>query len=741
VVGAGWLCSLLLLRLFGDRKPALYVVRNAAMLGLAGAAAALAASAITDVHRAPLGQTVAVALCAGAIAYAAAGMSLVAASVAARRAAHFLPAFGSVVKSKLLMVVGNILVGLFVVYFIDLEQPLWLLLLPPGLWLLQQTYIHRLRADDERRTWEAFARATRELNQLDETGVVEKCLAGARALFSPDEVELVVIGLRGVTTRYVADRDGAVVAGHGPATFVDDVLEATRTLSVGKVEVGELRLRFVQPVPLTPRQQAAFSAYGDALAAALHDATTHKELQDVSARSVRESAQDQLTGLPNRAAMLRAGDLELRALDHDAPVAMLLLDIDHFKEVNDTLGHAAGDDLLRMTAARLTELVQPGEMLSRLGGDEFALLLMSLPADVPGPDGERTRPVRHALRRARMLTEKLAVPAEVAGVTLSVEASVGVVVAPAGSADMTELLRRADIAMYQAKRGGASVSWYDSAKDAGSTDRLALLAELREALAATDQLHLLLQPAVDLTTGGPSGVEALIRWRHPRRGLLTPKDFVRAAENSELLGAFTRYVIDRALVIAADWAEQGLDVPIAVNVSPRALLDPQLPTDVADLLRRHQVPAERLVMEITETVVMSELAVIDQVLGALRDQGIQLAVDDFGTGYSSLTFLTRIPVDEVKVDRTFVARMVDSPEAAAIVRTTVDLGKELGLRVVAEGVETAEQRQALTALGCTAAQGFHFFKPVSADKIALVLRTLRAASQAQVIPLRADGAL
>jgi diguanylate cyclase (GGDEF)-like protein len=741
VVTAGVLCSLALLRVFGDRKPLLYVARNAALLGLAAAAAAAVTDALEPVHGAHLDQTVALTLCAGAMAYALIGTVLVAASVAARGAAHFVPAFVSVVKSKLLMVVGNVLVGLVVVYFIDLRQPLWLLLLPPGLWLLQQTYIHRLRADDERRTWQAFANATRELNQLDEAGVVMKCLDGARALFSPDEVELVVFSPDDTRLRYVADRDGNVVREEGPSSRVDDELEARRPLVVGKVPVGELRLRFVQPVPLTVRQQAAFSAFGDALAAALHDAATHRELQDVSARSVRQAAQDALTGLPNRAAMLRLGDTELRALERNTPVALLLLDIDHFKEVNDTLGHAAGDQLLRLAAARLGALARPGELLGRLGGDEFALLITVLPEDVPGPDGVRSPPLRHALRRARALTEHLAIPEEVAGVTLSVEASVGVVVAPAGSADMTELLRRSDIAMYQAKRGGGSVAWYDSAKDAGSTDRLALLAEMREALAATDQLHLVLQPAVDLATGGPSGVEALIRWRHPRRGMLTPVHFVRAVENSELLGPFTRFVLDQALGIASRWPAPDLDVPVSVNMSPRALLDPSLPDDVADLLRRHRMPARRLVLEITETVVMSELKIIDEVLGALREQGVQLAVDDFGTGYSSLTFLTRIPVDEVKVDRTFVARMVDSPEAAAIVRTTVDLGRDLGLRVVAEGVETAAQRTALAELGCTAAQGFHFSAPVGAEKIDRVLQKLHLTAQAQVIPLRADGAL
>jgi diguanylate cyclase len=485
----------------------------------------------------------------------------------------------------------------------------------------------------------------------------------------------------------------------------------------------------------------ALSAFSDALGAALHDAATHRELRIMTARSSYEAVHDPVTNLVNRAAMLSKGESALHKLAHDHPVALVLLDINHFKEVNDTLGHAAGDELLQVTAARLGALTRPDELLGRLGGDEFALLVTSLPLlgdSAAGGDASAALP--QAMRRAREIVEHLAVPTEVGGVKMSVEASVGVVVAGAGTADMTELLRRADVAMYQAKEGGSSVASYDGCKDAASTDQLALLAELREALAVDDQLVLALQPAVDLSTGAPIGVEALIRWRHPRRGSLNPSEFIRAVEGSELLGTFTRYVVDKALGVAADWAGQGIDVPIAVNLSARSLLDPRLPGQIAELLRRHRVPANRLVLEITETVVMSELEVIDEVLAGLRGMGVQLAVDDFGTGFSSLTFLTRIAVDELKVDRSFVVAMIDSPQAAAIVRAIVDLARRLGMRVVAEGVETADQRAALATLGCTAAQGYHFCMPMPADKIVTVLRSLIDSGQSTVVPLRADGA-
>jgi len=228
-------------------------------------------------------------------------------------------------------------------------------------------------------------------------------------------------------------------------------------------------------------------------------------------------------------------------------------------------------------------------------------------------------------------------------------------------------------------------------------------------------------------------VEAFVRWRHPRRGTLKPVDFVRAVEQSELLGQFTRHVLDAALDVAARLRDCGADLPVGVNLSPRSLHDRQLPHDVRRLLERHGIPPRGLILEITETVVLSEDKVVDEVLAELRALGVQLSVDDFGTGCSALTFLTRVALDEVKVDRTFVTRMADQPEAAAIVRTTVELGRELGRRVVAEGVETAEQYQALLALGCTTAQGFYFYAPMP---VQVALEALRGATEEPTPPVR-----
>ncbi|MGC4804324.1 putative bifunctional diguanylate cyclase/phosphodiesterase [Micromonospora sp. DT233] len=745
LVPAGWLPAATLLgagaawaalSVTGDRRSPVETVRIVTSLTSATALAVTVATAFgAPLLAAPTPELV-LALVAGAVTYLLVGAWLGGVTVALRHGVPMAPPLLAALHGKLLMFVGNVCVGLAVVALLEVDAR-WLLLGPPVLWLLQQTYRHRLRADQERRSWRAFAEATAGLNQLDERGVATAAVTGAATLFGAEAVEADVARGDGRWRRYRVDAAGQVVDREvGPPVRAEsDPWELVRPLKVGSTRVGELRIRFPRSAPPTAREQDAVAAFSDALAAALHDAATHRELRLITARSSYEAVHDPLTGLLNRAAMLSEGDRALRQRAHDHPVALLLLDVDQFKEVNDTLGHAAGDQLLRLTAERLGALTRSGDLLGRLGGDEFALLLTTVPVL-----GDRSAPLAYALRQAREIAERLAAPTEVAGVRMSVEVSVGVVVAEAGAADLTELLRRADIAMYQAKGGGGSVAAYDSSRDAASTDALALLAELREALAADDQLVLALQPAVDLATGAPTGVEALIRWRHPRRGLLGPTEFIRPVEHSEQLGAFTRYVLDKALGVAADWARQGLDVPISVNLSARSLLDPRLPAEIGEALRRHQVPPHRLVLEITETVVMSELDVIDEVLATLRSMGVQLAVDDFGTGFSSLSFVTRIPVDELKVDRSFVIRMAESPEAAAIVRATVGLAHELGLRVVAEGVETAEQRLALAELGCTSAQGYHFFKPMPADKIGAVLGSLLDSAQGNVFPLRADGA-
>jgi predicted signal transduction protein with EAL and GGDEF domain len=803
----GVLVAMGVLQLLGDWRPFWLIAYNATALTVAGGFAALLCSLVGEAYQSRLTLRVTIALIASALLYAAIAVVFIAAVASERGGARFTDVAARTVTGKLFMTIGNVTVGLIIVAMLGVGM-LWLIALPPVLWLLHQSYAYRMRVDDERRGWRIFSGATRALNRLDESAVAEAAVLGAVRLFVADSAELVIprpdgtvrcyFGARGEVAVAVVrplavagvvmahDRVPAVAAGHPAAAPLAPGCVVGRPLLVGGADVGELRIRFTRPVELSVREQMQLAAFGDALAGALHDAATHEQMRTISAQGSRAMMLDPLTGIPSRESLLATGDATLAHLDGAAPVALLVLDINHFKEVNDTLGHSAGDDLVRITASRICAAGRAGDLVGRLGGDEFGLLITDLtgsgggsgdggpdgpdgPDGMGGPDGPdgmggtdgpdgmggtdsmdgsdgQDGPggtggsaLGLALRRARHLADVLADPTEVAGLQLAVEASIGVAVAPAASCDMTELLRRADIAMYRAKRGGGAVAWYDSASDVASTDRLTLLAELREALSARPpQLVLVLQPIVDLRTGAPVGMEALSRWQHPRRGELKPSEFMDVLENSELVTPFTKYVLDQALCAAARCAAEGIPVPVSVNLSPRSLLSRSLPNEVGTLLTRHQVAPERLVLEITETVVVPEFKVVTEVLAGLRALGVQLAVDDFGTGHSSLTFLTRIHVDEVKVDKAFVSRMIESPEAMAIVRTTVDLARQLNLRVVAEGVETAVQKMALAGLGCDAAQGNHFCAAVPPDRVVPALQSLVSSAGGQVIPLRAE---
>jgi diguanylate cyclase (GGDEF)-like protein len=734
LVGVG--LAQVILRAAGERRRALMMVFNATALTVAGTTAAALAQLVRAPYQqmiSPLGAT---SLVVAALAYAVVSLVLVPAAISMRDNQPFLPVAWRAASGKLFMIVGNVTIGLLVV-LMSAADPRWLLALPPLLWLLRLSYAYRLRADDERRGWRVFATATRDLNRLAERGVAEAGVTGALELFPASTAEVRVLRADNGRWSYLGTKNSTELT-VGP---VDDVQPLTgplitvRSMQVGGAPVGELVLRYGRPIRLTPREQMQLSAYADALAAALHDAASHRELQELFLRRNQEALRDPLTGVANRTALLTTGNTTVRLLERNTPVALLLLDIDHFKEVNDTLGHAAGDQLLGVAAGRVRQYARPGELVARLDGDAFCLLLTELPDGLSDDDT-----LCYAEGRAHELSDLLAAPTEVAGVPLAVEASVGVVVALAGDCDLTELVRRAEFAMYQAKEGAGAVACYDSTVDVASTDRLALLAELREALVAEDQLWLAVQPVVDLVTGRVRGAESLIRWHHPRRGELRPADFVDVLENSDLVTPFTRYVIDEALGMVASWADLGYELPISVNLSPRSLLDTDLPEQVAELLARHGIPADQLILEITETVVVPEHRRVTEVLTRLRDLGVQLSVDDFGTGYSTLSFLTRVHVDELKVDRSFVKRMVESPEAMAIVRTTVDLGRQLNLRVVAEGVESAAQRVALNQVGCGCAQGFLFHHPMPAERLMALLPGLMNDGGGRVIALRAEGA-
>lgn len=422
-----------------------------------------------------------------------------------------------------------------------------------------------------------------------------------------------------------------------------------------------------------------------------------------------EQLRDPLTGLPNRQWLLERIWTTLDDAERAGKrAALMLIDLDRFRSVNDTLGHRAGDRLLLLIAERLRSALPRGAEAARLGGDEFAVLL-------PVADSTTS-----AARVARTLVAALSSPLDVHGLTLVLEASAGVAVFPDHALDAEGLLRRADIAMYQAKRDRTGVEVYESKRDSNTPDRLGLLGDLRRALDAHEvELHY--QPKVRFD-GQVAGLEALMRWVHPERGKVPPDQFIAIAESSGLMPHLTEYVLETALAQVAEWRKQGLFVPVAVNVSPRDVHTPGFAGSVAARLARHGVPPGSLQLEITEHVLLEDPQRAAATLAGLTGHGVKMSLDDFGTGYSSLVHLRRLPVSELKIDRSFVARLAVDTEDAEIVRCTVDLAHSLGLVVVAEGVEDDETWERLRDLGCDAVQGWLVAAAMPPDETTAWLR-------------------
>ena len=419
---------------------------------------------------------------------------------------------------------------------------------------------------------------------------------------------------------------------------------------------------------------------------------------------------DPLTGLPNRVLLQERVAASLaQARRRGETVAVLLLGLDAFNEVNQTLGHGYGDLLLREVARRLDEAGRDQDLVARFGGDEFAVLTVPL----TGMD--------EAERLAHELLEALRPQAHLGGIALDVRATVGIAVHPRDGDDAELLLVRAAMALHAGKQDGRPVLLYDHASDDHTPERLALAGELRHAIEA-GQLLLSYQPKLDLRTGAITGVEALVRWRHPQRGVLMPDQFIGLAERTGLVRPLTHWTLEEAADQQMRWSAQGVDLTIAVNISARALT-PDLPGAVAALVTSH--PGARLEIELTETLMIEGASDAMAVVDALAATGVRLAVDDFGTGYASLAYLKRLPVRELKIDRGFVTAMDTDAGDRAIVRATVDLGRRLGLDVVAEGVESETVLENLRALGCHFAQGFAVGRPMDADAVVARAATVR----------------
>jgi diguanylate cyclase (GGDEF)-like protein len=428
----------------------------------------------------------------------------------------------------------------------------------------------------------------------------------------------------------------------------------------------------------------------------------------------RQATTDDLTGLPNRRAFYAQVPGRLGPPDVGRQ-ALLLLDLDRFKEVNDSLGHLAGDQLLVQVGARLGEQLRDGDLLARLGGDEFALLLQDVDH-------------RDAAAAAGRLRAALADPFTVAGITVHTDASIGIALCPGHGQELSVLLRRADIAMYKAKAARDGHRVYTGTDDVHGDGRLRTIQELRTAL-ATDQLVLHYQPKITLATGAVHGVEALVRWDHPTRGLLYPDAFLDLVEDAGLMRTLTHVVLEQALDQAVAWQAAGRPLTVAVNLSASSLVDAALPDQIAEQLASRDLPPGALQLEITEEFLMSDRDRARAILALLRERGVQIAVDDFGTGYSSLAYLRDLPIDELKLDRSFVFPMADDARAAALVASTIDLAHSLGLRMVAEGVEDHVAYAELARNGCDEAQGYHMSRPLPAAALEVWLDDRRVTSQ------------
>lgn len=462
---------------------------------------------------------------------------------------------------------------------------------------------------------------------------------------------------------------------------------------------------------LLPLLALPMTAVAKAASASLENAALIDELRQQAAEKEHQALHDSLTGLPNRTLFHdRVRQAVVTARRERTEVAVLIMDLDRFKEINDTLGHHNGDLLLQEVGARLCGALRTSDTIARLGGDEFAILLPKVSSrEATETTAEK---VLEALRR----------PIRLQSMSVDIGGSLGIALCPDHGEDADVLIQKADVAMYAAKELRIGFTTYSPEQDKYSPDRLALVGELRQAI-DDDDLLLLYQPKAELATGTVTGVEALLRWDHPRRGRLAPSEFIPLAEHTGLIRPLTFHVLDHALRQCRKWHSEGLDLHVAINLSAQSLLDGNFPGEVARLLSKWNVRPGRLELELTESSIMADPFRALDVLTKLNDMGIRLAIDDYGTGYSSLAYLKQLPVGTIKIDRSFIMAMASSENDAVIVRSTIDLGRNLGLEVVAEGVETQEVWDELAALECDQAQGYYLSKPVAADEItALVLQ-------------------
>jgi diguanylate cyclase (GGDEF)-like protein len=546
------------------------------------------------------------------------------------------------------------------------------------------------------------------------SGITSEVRVGTDELGQSMRVAAALVPLGGLNWTIVVGRTQAVLDAAVTRARNETLLIAGMSLIAGLALAGALASLLARPIAklsavaaavgrgdltvATPAPRAGLPHQVNVLLEAVGDMVAQLR---VRTRELEHLAtHDPLTSLPNRALLRDRLEQALLAASRDGrPLALLLIDLDRFKEVNDTFGHPAGDRLLQDVAQRLREVVRESDSIARLGGDEFAIVL-------PGMASQG------AERLAGLLIQAVTRPFLVEGQTVEIGLSIGAALYPDHGTDAAALQRQADVAMYTAKRDHLGFALYAPELDVHCPDRLGLVADLRRAIDG-HELVLHYQPLVDVDSGRSTCVEALVRWQHPQRGLVPPDEFISLAEDTGLIRPLSTWVLDHALRQCHKWRTMGLEVAVAVNLSMRNLQDEDLPATLESLLTKWQVPPALLRIEVTESSLMANPARVMGVLTQIHDMGVPIAIDDFGTGYSSLAYLKRLPVDELKIDKSFVQDMVLDAEDAAIVRSTIGLAHELGLKVVAEGVEDQATWDLLAGLKCDVIQGYYVSRPLA----------------------------
>lgn len=434
-----------------------------------------------------------------------------------------------------------------------------------------------------------------------------------------------------------------------------------------------------------------------------------RHLRNQHARLVHQALHDELTDLPNRTLLFDRIEQALhRARRESQGAALFLMDLDRFKEVNDTLGHHFGDHVLQHMGQRISATLRDTDTVARLGGDEFAVLIPDAGAEA-------------AVNCAEKLLAAMDASIPVSGMTLSIKTSIGIALYPQHGLDAETLLQHADVAMYQAKRSGSGFRLYAQDQDPHSLRRLSLIGELHDAI-RNGQLVLHYQPKVDLRRQRTTAVEALVRWQHPTLGMILPEEFVPLAEQHGVITTLTDWVLNESVRQCRAWRERGINLHMAVNLSAHSLHNLVLPDQIAAVLQRHGLPANQLGIELTESAMMSDLSHAMDIFERLAAMGVRLSIDDFGTGMSSLSYLKRLPVNELKIDKSFVIDMAEDENNAVIVRSIIDLAHNVGHEVTAEGVQDRDALQLLEMLGCDTAQGYYLSRPRSAEDLEVWLR-------------------